>query len=215
VKQKPTINEVLSKLSHEEQTVFSIGMHYGWLSEAHIIRKHSFLLQEGMWDTISNTIFNKTAAKIGHGILDVIGLIPVIGAWADVSNAAWYYFDTSLEENERYLLCGLSALSAVPLFGIFSTMLKGTASVSTKAVVYMDGIDWERPKWGKNAQRMLKLAASAAFRWGDAVYVDNDEAIEWLEDADGRRFAGTLCAARGRRARRKGWQADRRRGKIP
>lgn len=42
-----------------------------------------------------------------------------------------------------------------------------------KAVVYMDGIDWERPKWGKNAQRMLKLAASAAFRWADAVYVDN------------------------------------------
>ena len=43
-----------------------------------------------------------------------------------------------------------------------------------KAVVYMDGIDWERPKWGKNARRMLKLAASAAFRWADAVYVDNE-----------------------------------------
>ena len=42
-----------------------------------------------------------------------------------------------------------------------------------KAVVYMDGIDWERPKWGKNARRMLKLAAASAFRWADAVYVDN------------------------------------------
>ena len=42
-----------------------------------------------------------------------------------------------------------------------------------RAVVYMDGIDWERPKWGKNARRLLKLAAAAAFRWADAVYVDN------------------------------------------
>jgi len=42
-----------------------------------------------------------------------------------------------------------------------------------RSVVYMDGVDWERPKWGKLAQTILKLAAGLAFRMADAVYVDN------------------------------------------
>lgn len=42
-----------------------------------------------------------------------------------------------------------------------------------KTVVYMDGIDWDRPKWGRSARIMLKLGATVAFRWADAVYVDN------------------------------------------
>jgi glycosyltransferase involved in cell wall biosynthesis len=37
----------------------------------------------------------------------------------------------------------------------------------------MDGIDWERPKWGLLARVALRLAAQTAFRWADAVYVDN------------------------------------------
>ena len=42
-----------------------------------------------------------------------------------------------------------------------------------KSVVYMDGVDWERPKWGRMARLLLKLGAAAAFRWADEVYVDN------------------------------------------
>ena len=42
-----------------------------------------------------------------------------------------------------------------------------------KSVVYMDGVDWERPKWGKLARVMLKMAARLAFRMADVVYVDN------------------------------------------
>ncbi len=42
-----------------------------------------------------------------------------------------------------------------------------------KSVVYMDGIDWERPKWGRMARLLLKWGAAAAFRWADEVYVDN------------------------------------------
>lgn len=42
-----------------------------------------------------------------------------------------------------------------------------------QSVVYMDGIDWERPKWGKSAQRLLRWGAAAAFRWSDEVYTDN------------------------------------------
>lgn len=42
-----------------------------------------------------------------------------------------------------------------------------------RSVVYMDGIDWERPKWSKSAQLLLKWGAAAAFRWSDEVYTDN------------------------------------------
>lgn len=42
-----------------------------------------------------------------------------------------------------------------------------------RTVVYMDGIDWDRPKWGKGAQFLLRQAARSAFLWADAVYVDN------------------------------------------
>lgn len=43
-----------------------------------------------------------------------------------------------------------------------------------KTVIYMDGVDWERPKWGGLARRILYLSARMAFRWADAVYVDNN-----------------------------------------
>lgn len=42
-----------------------------------------------------------------------------------------------------------------------------------KSVVYMDGIDWERPKWSNSARTLLRWGAAAAFRWADLVYVDN------------------------------------------
>ncbi len=42
-----------------------------------------------------------------------------------------------------------------------------------RTVVYMDGVDWDRPKWGKVARLLLKWGATAAFRWADIVYVDN------------------------------------------
>ena len=43
-----------------------------------------------------------------------------------------------------------------------------------RTVVYMDGIDWERPKWGKMARILLKIGAGAALRWADYIYVDNE-----------------------------------------
>jgi len=42
-----------------------------------------------------------------------------------------------------------------------------------RVVVYMDGIDWERPKWGRPARLALQAAAWLAFRLANAVYVDN------------------------------------------
>jgi len=54
--------------------------------------------------------------------------------------------------------------------GLFLPMVK---LAGKKSVVYMDGVDWERPKWGRMARLLLKWGAAAAFRWADEVYVDN------------------------------------------
>ena len=55
-----------------------------------------------------------------------------------------------------------------------------------RSVVYMDGVDWERPKWGKMAGRLLKLGATFAFKWADAVYVDNEASQKRFGEIFGR-----------------------------
>ncbi|MDO8847895.1 MAG: glycosyltransferase family 4 protein [Coriobacteriia bacterium] len=55
-----------------------------------------------------------------------------------------------------------------------------------KSVVYMDGADWLRPKWGGFARLTLRSAARAACRWADAVYVDNATAQETIGKVFGR-----------------------------
>jgi len=54
--------------------------------------------------------------------------------------------------------------------GLFVPLAK---LLGKKTVVYMDGIDWVRPKWGRLARIALKIAAGVSLRWADAVYVDN------------------------------------------
>jgi glycosyltransferase involved in cell wall biosynthesis len=55
-----------------------------------------------------------------------------------------------------------------------------------KVVVALDGIDWERPKWGAVARLTLKLGARMAFRWADAVHVDNKLAQQRFGELFGR-----------------------------
>lgn len=55
-----------------------------------------------------------------------------------------------------------------------------------RCVVYMDGVDWERPKWGWAARRALQLAANMAMRWADAVYVDNHSSQILFQKAFGK-----------------------------
>ena len=52
-----------------------------------------------------------TWSDVGHGALDIVGLVPVLGEAADLTNAAWY----AAEGN--YLDAGLSAISTVPIVG--------------------------------------------------------------------------------------------------
>lgn len=50
-------------------------------------------------------------SEIGHGVLDLIGLVPVFGEPADVANAAWH----AAEGN--YVDAGLSLISVIPVVG--------------------------------------------------------------------------------------------------
>ena len=47
-------------------------------------------------------------SSIGHGLLDVAGLVPVVGEAADLANAAWYTAEGD------YIMAGLSAAAAIP-----------------------------------------------------------------------------------------------------
>ncbi len=70
-------------------------------------------------------------SDLGHGLLDVAGLIPVVGEAADLANAGWY----ALEGD--YLMAGLSAASAIPFLGYGATAakvaVKGGRAVATEA----------------------------------------------------------------------------------
>ncbi len=52
-----------------------------------------------------------TWSDVGHGALDVLGLVPVIGEGADLANAAW------LAAEGDYLGAGLSIIAMVPIVG--------------------------------------------------------------------------------------------------
>jgi|GEM_PF-4487490 hypothetical protein len=59
-----------------------------------------------------------SASDIGHTVLDVAGLIPVVGAAADLINAGWYAAEGD------YVNAGLSALGAIPGIGDAATATK-------------------------------------------------------------------------------------------
>jgi hypothetical protein len=54
-------------------------------------------------------------SSIGHGVLDVVGLVPVVGEPADAANAAWYTAEGD------YTNAALSAAAMVPIAGWTAT----------------------------------------------------------------------------------------------
>ncbi|MGH3566615.1 MAG: DUF6531 domain-containing protein [Pseudonocardia sp.] len=73
----------------------------------------------------SQSYFSKAAdwagdhlSEIGHGALDVIGLIPGLGEVADLANAAWYTAEGD------YTMAALSAAAAIPFAGWAATGAK-------------------------------------------------------------------------------------------
>ena len=66
-------------------------------------------------------------SNVGHFVLDVIGLIPVVGEWADALNASWYAAEG------RYFEASLSAAGTVPFVGIGATVAKWFGTTRTVA----------------------------------------------------------------------------------
>ena len=48
---------------------------------------------------------------LGHALLDVLGLIPVAGAFLDAANCVWYIAD------DNYAMAAISAFAAIPGLG--------------------------------------------------------------------------------------------------
>ena len=67
-------------------------------------------------------------SDLGHTILDVAGLIPVIGEAADGINAAWYTAEGD------YTNAALSAAAMIPVVGSAATALKGANKAAAAAV---------------------------------------------------------------------------------
>ena len=80
-----------------------------------------------------------------------------------------------------------NAASIVSYHGMGNALFVPLAKLGRKkTVVYMDGVDWERPKWGRFARLLLKWGAFAAFRWADEVYVDNQVSARQFGELFGR-----------------------------
>lgn len=54
-----------------------------------------------------------------------------------------------------------------------------------KTVITIDGLDWERPKWGRFASWMLRRSAALAVNQADHLIIDNHPARKYFEDEYG------------------------------
>ncbi len=61
-------------------------------------------------------------------------------------------------------------------------LLRGSG---VKTVVTIDGLDWNRPKWGRLASWALKRSAARAVRQADHLIIDNHPAREYFKDEFG------------------------------
>ncbi|PSN13170.1 hypothetical protein C7293_17100 [filamentous cyanobacterium CCT1] len=94
-----------------------------------------------------------SASDIGHTVLDIAGFIPVVGAIADLANAAWYAAEGD------YFNAGLSAVSAIP--GI------GDAAAAAKLGVRATDAAISATRVGDMAGDAARVGdASSAFRRG-------------------------------------------------
>ncbi|MGW6935388.1 polymorphic toxin-type HINT domain-containing protein [Lentzea sp. NPDC054927] len=74
--------------------------------------------EAGFWEWVEYKVNSIDWAEVGHTILDVVGMIPVVGEIADGINAVWY-----LAEGD-YLNAALSAAALVPFAGAAATGAK-------------------------------------------------------------------------------------------
>jgi glycosyltransferase involved in cell wall biosynthesis len=70
---------------------------------------------------------------------------------------------------------GVGNALVLPLFG----------GSRIKTVITIDGLDWERPKWGRFASWMLERSAGLAVRWADHLIIDNHPARDYFRERYG------------------------------
>ncbi|MCF6376449.1 Ig-like domain-containing protein [Nocardioides KLBMP 9356] len=92
------------------------------------------------------------ASEIGHGALDVAGLVPVIGEVADLGNAAWYAAEGD------YANAALSAAAAVPLAGYGASAVKA-GKYAKKATDAVQGAQ-DAATASKTASKMCSFSGS-------------------------------------------------------
>ena len=85
----------------------------------------------GWFDRVRDSVSNVSLSDVGHTILDGAGMIPFVGAVADVAHAGWYAAEGD------WTNAGLSALGAVPFAGDAATAAR-LANRATDAVRAVD-----------------------------------------------------------------------------
>ena len=86
------------------------------------------------WFSKVKKFVKNNASAIAHGVLDVVGFIPVVGAVADVANAALYLAEGNYKE------AALSALSAIPAVGEAIAIVSKSTKVVAKGSKIAKGV---------------------------------------------------------------------------
>lgn len=116
-----------------------------------------------------------TWSDVGHGALDVAGLVPFIGEAADLANAAW------LASEGQYLDAGLSIVSMIPVVGDIvgkggKLATKGAGKLAGPALDALKKIDFKKmleplathPKIGPHVEKI----SEALEKWRKEVVGD-------------------------------------------
>ncbi|MBA2750432.1 MAG: hypothetical protein H0U45_17310 [Tatlockia sp.] len=74
--------------------------------------------EKGLFDKFKDTVSNVSLSDVGHTVLDLAGLVPVLGAPADGINAVWYAAEGD------WVNAGLSATGMIPIAGEAATAAK-------------------------------------------------------------------------------------------
>ncbi|MFL6077091.1 MAG: polymorphic toxin-type HINT domain-containing protein [Mycobacteriales bacterium] len=101
-------------------------------------------------------------SDLGHAALDVAGMIPVVGAVADVANGAWYAAEGD------YLDAGLSFAGAIPVIGDAALSSKYAIKGAKYATEAVEGVD-EAVQGAKDVEHAVQDVKAADRAASDAA----------------------------------------------
>ncbi|MDG3042259.1 DUF1972 domain-containing protein [Roseicyclus marinus] len=80
-------------------------------------------------------------------------------------------------DHDAALLLGVSGAMALPFIRARSRM---------RIIAHLDGIEWQRPKWGRLARTILRRSEAMAARHADVIIADNPEIATHIRQSYGR-----------------------------